>query len=146
MRKIGTLYLHRHMTGLFIVVYHSEKRIGLKSIDDGILRFINKANFDSQYVPLHTWVFMTGISDTWGHIQGVHIALAVLQSQHTIPRVSPHTYILHSQHDTIWASMTHPQYVALATKLPFKALYSYPLPKGEQKYTHEKTLRGIYFT
>ena len=54
MHKIGTLHTHFYLDGLFIVIYHSDKRIGLKSIDTGKTRYIDHRLFTSQYKPLHT--------------------------------------------------------------------------------------------
>ena len=57
MHKIGTLHTHFYLDGLFIVTYHSDKRIGLKSIDTGTMRYIDHRLFLSQYTPLvHTSV------------------------------------------------------------------------------------------
>jgi len=51
--RIGTLFLHKFLDmGLFIVVYHSEKRLGLRSIDTGDIRYIDHRLFLSQYKPL----------------------------------------------------------------------------------------------
>ena len=61
MSKIGTLHTHFYLDGLFIVTYHSDKRIGLKSIDTGKMRYIDHRLFISQYTPLtHT----SGVSNT----------------------------------------------------------------------------------
>ena len=68
----------------------------------------------------------------------------ILHSQycnHSIhPRISPLTHMLHHQHDTLWASMTRLQHVALATKLPFEALYSYLVPMGDGKFVPTKKI------
>ena len=52
----------------------------------------------------------------------------------------PLTHMLHHQHDTLWASMTRSQHVALATKLPFEALYSYLVPMGDGKFVPTKKI------
>jgi hypothetical protein len=58
--QIGTLHTHFYLDGLFIVTYHSDKRIGVKSIDTGTMRYIDHRLFESQYTPLtHT----SGVSD-----------------------------------------------------------------------------------
>jgi hypothetical protein len=49
---VGTLHTHFFLDGLFIVTYHSDKRIGLKSIDTGTMRYIDHRLFESQYTPL----------------------------------------------------------------------------------------------
>ena len=59
--QIGTLFTHHFLDGLYIVVYHSDKRVGLKSIDTGKMRYIDHMLFLSQYKPL---AHMTGVSDT----------------------------------------------------------------------------------
>jgi hypothetical protein len=51
--QIGTLFTHKFIDmGLFIVVYHSDKRLGLKSIDTGKTRYIDHRHLSSQYKPL----------------------------------------------------------------------------------------------
>ena len=53
MAQIGTLFTHKFLDmGLFIVVYHSDKRLGLKSIDTGKTRYIDHIHLSSQYTPL----------------------------------------------------------------------------------------------
>ena len=53
--QIGTLHTHFYLDGLFIVTFHSERRIGVKSIDTGTMRYIDHRLFESQYTPLvHT--------------------------------------------------------------------------------------------
>ena len=147
MSKIGTLHTHFYLDGLFIVTYHSDKRIGLKSIDTGTMRYIDHRLFLSQYTAL-----TTGISNTWAHtcyIHSIHIALAVLQFQHTPTRFIPvHTYCAHSI-----THLQHPwrtrNFVALATKLPFKALYSYLPRKGDGKVPTKKNpfrAKKLYIT
>ena len=46
---IGELYTHFLLDGLFIVTYQSDKRLGLKSIDTGKMRYIDHRLFKSQY-------------------------------------------------------------------------------------------------
>ena len=51
--QIGKLFIHKFLDmGLFIVVYHSEKRLGLRSIDTGAIRYIDHRLLSSQYTPL----------------------------------------------------------------------------------------------
>lgn len=53
--KIGNLFMHKFLNmGLFIVVYRTDKRLGLKSIDTGDIRYIDHRHLLSQYTPLHT--------------------------------------------------------------------------------------------
>ena len=62
MSQIGKLFIHKFLDmGLFIVVYHSDKRLGLKSIDTGSIRYIDHRHLSSQYKPL---AHMTGVSNT----------------------------------------------------------------------------------
>jgi len=62
--QIGTLHTHFYLDGLFIVTYHSDKRIGLKSIDTGTMRYIDHRLFISQYTPLaHELTHTSGVSD-----------------------------------------------------------------------------------
>ena len=62
--QIGTLHTHFYLDGLFIVTYHSDKRIGLKSIDTGTMRYIDHRLFISQYTPLtHGLTQTSGVSD-----------------------------------------------------------------------------------
>ena len=64
MHKIGTLHTHFYLDGLFIVTYHSDKRIGLKSIDTGTMRYIDHRLFISQYTPLtHGLTHTSDVSD-----------------------------------------------------------------------------------
>ena len=134
--KIGTLFLHKFLDmGLFIVVYDTGKRLGLRSIETGDIRYITSSHMSSQYMPLHR-------SNNWWDLE--HMRAHMLHSQHIL-----HLQYCNSSYDpTRFTSHVHIAYtawhiysinavrahVALATKLPFKALYSYPLPKGEQKY------------
>jgi len=50
--KIGDLFTHFALDGLFIIVYMSEKRYGLRALDTGKTRYINIPSFRSQYTPL----------------------------------------------------------------------------------------------
>jgi len=52
MAQIGKLFTHHFLDGLYIVVYHSDKRVGLKSIDTGKMRYIDHRLFTSQFKPL----------------------------------------------------------------------------------------------
>ena len=147
MSKIGTLHTHFYLDGLFIVTYHSDKRIGLKSIDTGTMRYIDHRLFLSQYTPLTSVV-----SNTWAHTCHIHSITHALLSAYTrhtycirsiaIPArahpIYPLTHMLHHQHDTLWARMTHSQHVALATKLPFHARETYLVPMGDGKYIPTK--------
>ena len=54
MPKIGNLYTHKFLMGLFVVVYRTDKRLGLRSIDTGDIRYIDHRLLSSQYTPLHT--------------------------------------------------------------------------------------------
>lgn len=138
MSKIGTLHTHFYLDGLFIVTYHSDKRIGLKSIDTGTMRYIDHRLFLSQYKALST-----GISNTWAHTCYI-ISIHILHSQYCNfsihPPDSPLTHMLHHQHDTLWASMTHSQHVTLATKLPFHARETYLVPMGDGKFVPTKKI------
>jgi len=49
MAQIGKLFTHHFLEGLYIVVYHSDKRVGLKSIDTGKMRYIDHRLFTSQF-------------------------------------------------------------------------------------------------
>ena len=144
MYKIGTLHTHFQRTGLFIVTL-SEQRIGLRSIDNGLTYYINRANFSSQYTPL-----TTGISDTWAlacafsqHTQGIHIAFAVLQSQHEPTRFTPHTHVAPSA----WHIMGIYDALAaccISNKVAVSRTWDLPCPYGRWKIcTNEKNpLRG----
>lgn len=81
------------------------------------------------------------------HSQHTYCTCSIAISAYTHP-IYPRTHILHTQHNAFAASMTHSQHVALATKLPFKALYSYPSRKGDQKYQRKKIPLGekLYIT
>ena len=54
MYKYGDLFTHTSLDGLFIIVYISEKRYGLRALDTGKTRFISISPriFRSQYTPL----------------------------------------------------------------------------------------------
>jgi len=106
MSKIGTLHTHFYLDGLFIVTYHSDKRIGLKSIDTGTMRYIDHRLFLSQYTPLTSVV-----SNTWAHTCYIHSITHALLSAYT-----RHTYCIRSiaiparftpSHTCCTISMTH---------------------------------------
>jgi|9_EtaG_2_1085328.scaffolds.fasta_scaffold11493_4 hypothetical protein len=47
--KIGQLFSHTFLDGLYILLYKSDYRYGLRSIDTGKMRYINRDSFQSQY-------------------------------------------------------------------------------------------------
>ena len=146
MSKIGTLHTHFYLDGLFIVTYHSDKRIGLKSIDTGTMRYIDHRLFLSQYTPLTSVV-----SNTWAHtcyIISTHIAFAVLQFQHEPTQFTPHTHVAPSA----WHIMGIYDALAaccISNKVAVSRTWDLPCPYGRWKiYTHEKTPRRekLYIT
>ena len=54
MYKIGDLFTHTSLDGLFIIVYMSENRYGLRALTTGKTRYITTEPriFRSQYTPL----------------------------------------------------------------------------------------------
>jgi len=48
----GNLFTHTSLDGLFMIVYMSDKRIGLHSFTNGKVRYINIPSFRSQYTPI----------------------------------------------------------------------------------------------
>lgn len=54
MYKIGDLFTHTILDGLFIIVYKSENRYGLRDLSTGTMRYISLEPrvFRSQYAPL----------------------------------------------------------------------------------------------
>jgi len=89
--------------GLFIVVYDIGKRLGLRSIDTGDIRYITSSHLSSQYTPLHRRDNWFGVSHTWGH--------TLLHSQHY-----RHTYCTRSIAITAPdpTRFTSPVHIALA--------------------------------
>ena len=146
MHKIGTLHTHFYLDGLFIVTYHSDKRIGLKSIDTGLTRYIDHRLFLSQYTPLtsvvsNTWAlacYIHSITRARWRIHSIHILHSQYCNHSMSPRVSPpHT------HDAPSAWHIHSinavnAHDALATKLPFHARETYLVPMGDGKYIPTK--------
>jgi len=47
--KIGQLYTHFLLDGLFIVVYNSNNRYGLRSFETGNTRYISHEHFPNHY-------------------------------------------------------------------------------------------------
>ena len=142
MSKIGTLHTHFYLDGLFIVTYHSDKRIGLKSIDTGTMRYIDHRLFLSQYKALST-----GISNTWAHTCYI-ISIHILHSQYCNfsihpPDLSPHTHVALSA----WHIMGIYDALAacyISNKVAVSRTWDLPCPYGRWKIcTNEKNpLRG----
>jgi hypothetical protein len=73
------------------------------------------------------------------HYQHTYCIRSIAISAYTHP-IYPRTHMLHHQHDTLWASMTHSQHVTLATKLPFHARETYLVPMGDGKFVPTKKI------
>ena len=83
--QIGTLFLHRFLDmGLFIVVYDIGKRLGLRSIDTGDIRYITSSHLSTQYTPLHR-------RDNW-------LGLAHMRAYHATSTALTGNYCDHSIH------------------------------------------------
>ena len=50
--SIGDIYTHFLLDGLFIIVYKSDNRTGLRSVNTGETRYINTLLLTSQYTPI----------------------------------------------------------------------------------------------